>query len=243
MFPRMSADVRRLVCHLLVLAFSHLTRRIDTNSNCFGLEPRGRSARHFGRHQWSKLWIVEYGSHAMANIESGLVCRLASVLCEHPLNLHCAHTLLALADQVDHFKPDGQRIVRVLEYRADQRREAIALLLADFHFAGLLIDCLSAALTNPIPRAMLDFEYLVRSASRAADAIGPTESDQQRHAFVLGIELLVNLLKTNHKRTLHRMTDWCQVRQMSMFFLSLWGFLAFVFVFWRAHIPLNIVRL
>jgi hypothetical protein len=32
----------------------------------------------------------------------------------------------------------------------------------------------------------------------------------------LGVELLVYLLKANHKRTLHQMTERCQVRQNSL---------------------------
>jgi hypothetical protein len=163
-------------------------------------------------HQRAKLWIVEHRSHAMADIESGLVCGLASVLREHPLDLHRAHTFLALANQVDHFKPDGQRIVSVLEHGADQSGEAIALPLADFYFTSLLVDCLSTALADPIPRAMLDLKYFVIAASRAAHVIGPAQVNQQRHAFVLGVEVLVNLLKARHKRTLHQMRWWCQVR-------------------------------
>jgi hypothetical protein len=152
----------------------------------------------------------------MANIESGLVCRLASVLFEHPLDLHRAHALLALANQVDHFEPNGQRIVRVLEYRADQRRETIALFLADLHFASLLIDGFRAALAYPIPSAMLDLEYLVASAAWAAHAIRPAQADQQSHALILRVEVLVNLLKACHKRTLHQIAAWCQVRQTSL---------------------------
>jgi hypothetical protein len=149
----------------------------------------------------------------MADIESGLVCSRASVLLKHPLDLHRAHSLFALANEVDHFKPNGQRIVGILEYGADQSGKSVALLLADFHFAGLFVDCLSAALADPVPRAMLDREHFFIAATRTADAIRPAQIDQQRHALVLSVELLVNLLKTNHKRTLHQVRERCQVRR------------------------------
>jgi hypothetical protein len=167
-------------------------------------------------HQAAKLIVVEHGADAMADVESGLVRGRAIVFLKHPLDLQGAHALLALADQVDYLEPNRKRVIRILKHRANQGRKAIAIfLVADRHQSSLFVHAFLAALADPIPRAMFDREYLVIAASRASHAIRPTQADQQRHAFVLGVELFVNLLKANHERTLHQMLGWCQVRQIS----------------------------
>jgi hypothetical protein len=159
------------------------------------------------------LIVSEHRADAMAHIEGRLVSGRASVLFEHPLYLQSAHALLALANQIGDLEPKRQRIIRVLEYRSNERREAIARLLGAFDdLARRFIERLSAALADPIPRPMLDADDALTSATRAFDASGPAEANQQGHAFILGVVLLVNLSKTDHEQTLHPFRTWCQVR-------------------------------
>lgn len=154
-----------------------------------------------------ELWeliVVEHRAYAMAHIEGGLVRRLLPVLFEHALDLQGAHSLLGLTNQVDDFKPERELVVRVLEYGSDERREAIAGFLRAFiYLAGSPVHNLRAALTNPIPRAMLDLDHPSASASRAFHAAPPAKANKQFHALVLGFVLFVYLPKANHKRTLH----------------------------------------
>ena len=49
---------------------------------------------------------------------------------DHPLNLQRTHPLFTLTQQIDHLEPDGQGILRILEQRAHQRREALSQLVA-----------------------------------------------------------------------------------------------------------------
>ena len=122
----------------------------------------------------SKLWhliVSEHRADAMAHIEGGLVSGRASVLFEHPLNLQGAHALLALANQIGDLEPERERIVSVLEYRSDERGEAVAGLLRAFDdLSGRAVERLSAALTNPIPSPMLDADDTLASAARAFNA-------------------------------------------------------------------------
>jgi hypothetical protein len=166
-------------------------------------------------HQLRELIVVEHRANAMAHIEGGFVRRLLSVLFEHPLDLQSAHPLLGLANQIDDLKPQRELVVCVLEHGPYERREAITGFLRAFvYLAGSSVHNLRAALTNPIPRAMLDSDYLAASASRAFDAVSPAKTDQQFHTLVLGFVPFMNLSKADHKRTLHQFSRWCQVRQM-----------------------------
>jgi hypothetical protein len=49
---------------------------------------------------------------------------------DHPMNLQRTHPLFTLTQPIDHLEPDGQGILRILEQRAHQRREAVSLLVA-----------------------------------------------------------------------------------------------------------------
>jgi hypothetical protein len=164
-----------------------------------------RKLRHF--------IVSEHGADAVAHIEGGLVCGRSSVLLEHPLHLQGTHALLALTNQIGDFKPERQWIVGVLENRSDERGEAIARFLGTFDdLSGRSVERLSAALTDPVPRPMLDAHDALAPAARAFSARGPTQANQQGHAFVLSVELLMNLSKADHERTLHPIWFWCQVR-------------------------------
>jgi hypothetical protein len=109
---------------------------------------------HFDHaHQFGKAVVVEHRANAMAHKESGLVGRRPAVLFEHPLDLQGAHSLLALADQVDDLEPKRQRVVGILKDSSDQRGEAIAsALFALVYLAGFLVEHLSAGLADLVPR-------------------------------------------------------------------------------------------
>jgi hypothetical protein len=160
---------------------------------------------------WESI-VVEHRAYAMAHIEGGFVRRLLPVLFEHPPDLQGAHSFLRLANQVNDFKPDRQGIVGVLEYRANQRREAVTVFLVADDWLAVWSVGSFAAFAGPIPSAMLDLENLVVVTARAADTFGPTKADKQFHALVLGFVLFVNLSKANHEQTSHLNRPWCQVR-------------------------------
>ncbi len=164
-------------------------------------------------HQLWEVIIFEHRTNAMADVEGGLVGGRPATLFEHPLNLQSRDAFLGLTDQIDDLEPYRQRIVSVLEDRPDQWREAIAgFLCALANMASLFIKSLRTALTDPVPRTMLDPDYPLASTSRAFDTVRPSQTDQQFHALVLSFVLFVNLSKANHKRTLHHLTQRCQVR-------------------------------
>src|ERR1700730_3834159 len=163
--------------------------------------------------QLRKIIVRKHRANAMAHVEGSLVCGLLPVLFEHPLDLQGAHSFLGLANQIDDFKPERELVVRVLEHGSDERRKAIAGLLRAFvYLAGSPVHSLRAALTDPIPRAMLDSDDLAASASRAFDATPPAKADEQFHALILSFVLLVNLSKAQHEQTLHLNLFRCQVR-------------------------------
>ena len=81
----------------------------------------------------------------------------------HALNLQAAHPLLACQHVVDDAKPLTEGLIRVLENRACNDREAIALIR-------------SASVALPLEGHRFDGENLVVSATRTADAIGPAAS-------------------------------------------------------------------
>ena len=105
----------------------------------------------------------------MAEIPRGFV-RAGS---DHAVDLMRAHSLLCMEHHEDDSEPFAQRIVAVLEYRAADDAEAIAvLLLADERLASLLVHCLFAALAEVVERSRLE-RISLAAASRADGAIRP----------------------------------------------------------------------
>src|SRR5712692_3608749 len=138
----------------------------------------------------------------MADVEGGLVSRWPTVLLKHSLDLKGTHALLALANEIDDLEPDRQWIVRVLKHCADERGEAIAVLLVAYRDeAGVLVHAFLAALADPSPVTTRDSEYLFVAATRTAHAIRPAHRDKQFHALFLGLVLFVNLSKAQHEQT------------------------------------------
>src|SRR5260370_3195102 len=137
----------------------------------------------------------------MADVEGGLVSRWPTVLLKHSLDLKGTHALLALANEINDLEPDRQGIVRVLKHCADERGEAIAVLLVAYREAGVLVHAFLPALAAPSPVTTRDSEYLFVAATRTAHAIRPARRDKQFHALFLGLVLFVNLSKAQHEQT------------------------------------------
>jgi hypothetical protein len=181
-FARDRADDHRFVAQITALCVAAL---VPVTILIFATDPRFVGFDF--AHQLRKIIVREHRANAMAHIEGGLVCGLLPVLFEHPLDLQGAHSFLGLANQIDDFKPEREFVVCVLEHGSDERRKAIAGLLRAFvYLAGSPVHNLRAALTDPIPRAMLDSDYLAASASRAFHSARPAKANQQFHALVLG---------------------------------------------------------
>lgn len=96
-------------------------------------------------------------SDAMAHIPSRLVRTESHVA----TNLQGAHALLARQHQVRHFEPIPQRLIRVLEDRSTDMREAIGRSRC-------------AVIALPMPRVALQFSWIVRTTAVALHAFGPT---------------------------------------------------------------------
>ena len=140
-------------------------------------------------HQFGEIVIFHRGANPRAHIPHGFV---AGALRENrALNLKCAHALLTVGHQEHHLKPHAQLVVRVLENRSTDNREAIAVaLVAGNDLASLRVDRLDSALANPMERPMRDVKDLFVATARATDcAIGPALGRQIGFAAFFGREL------------------------------------------------------
>lgn len=132
-------------------------------------------------HHSDELAIRRRSADARAHIPRGFV-RAGS---DHSVDLMRAHSLLGVEHHEDDSEPFAQRIVAVLEYRAADDAETVAvLLLADERLASFLVHCLFAALAEVVERARLERVSLA-AASRAHGAIGPALLFQERLAGIV----------------------------------------------------------
>lgn len=115
-------------------------------------------------HQRIESAVLHGRSDAMAHIPSGPI----GPATDHALYLQGANPLLAGHHEVDDLKPSPQRIVRVLEDRMGDDREAVAV-----PSSALL------ALTDPMERTALDGEDLGIVATGAVDPIRPAALKQE----------------------------------------------------------------
>ena len=122
-----------------------------------------------------EILVGERDAHAMAHRPSGFVAAEA----DETINLQRAHSLLAGQHQVNDAKPIFERLVGVFEDRPDDVREPIAVRGALFAL--------------PMPLAGLQFVDARIATARAADAFGPTASDQIGRAGVFVGEEAVEL--------------------------------------------------
>ena len=101
---------------------------------------------------------------------------------DHPMDLQGADSLLALSHQVDHLKPNAQRVVGILEngFRDDAKTVSVAS-------AAILV------LADPVPRLRRQRIHFLALAARAFDAIRPAHITQQRFARRLVAELFHQL--------------------------------------------------
>jgi hypothetical protein len=77
-------------------------------------------------HQLLEIWIVHRSAQTMAHIPSRLV-GLASDL---PLNLECADAFLGIEHLPEHFKPNLERVLCILENCSRRERESVGVALA-----------------------------------------------------------------------------------------------------------------
>src|SRR5262249_24212983 len=115
----------------------------------------------------------------MAHVPSGAVGTGA----DRAMDLESVDSLLALAHQVDDLEPRAERVVGVLEDRADERGEAVA------------VD--RALLALPLPGAG-EAGGVVPSATRARDAVRPAHLNEIGHASVFGGEPVEELREGHH---------------------------------------------
>lgn len=132
-----------------------------------------------GTHELRELPVLHGSADAVAHVPR----RPVGACADGALDLHGAHTLLALAHEVDHLEPGGERVVGVLEDRPDQGREAVALL------ATLL------ALPRPGTSELMNLRVLT---ARAGHTIGPAQANQVAFAGVLGGEPRIELCECHH---------------------------------------------
>lgn len=116
-------------------------------------------------HQFWKLFILHRSPDALTHEPSRPIATTSDL----PMDLQGTDTLLRLTHQVDDFKPDGQRIVSILENRLSNYGEAIAASLATIFIAAC-----------PIERARVERVNLGgRIAAQALNAIGPAHIAEQ----------------------------------------------------------------
>lgn len=116
------------------------------------------------------------GSDLVTHQPSGLVGTEA----EEAIDLQRAHSLLAGEHQVDDAKPVFEGLIRVLEDRPGDVREAIG------RFLGALV-------ALPMPRVTLQLSRLYSATARAMDAFRPTLTDQIGATGFLIRERLIEL--------------------------------------------------
>jgi len=129
---------------------------------------------------FQREYVAPHGRpDARAHIPRGFV-RAAS---DHPMDLKCAHPLLAREHQEDHREPFAQRIVGVLKHRARDHAEAIAIrFVADGDFASRFVHALRTALAKIMKRPRLERVSLCAASRAFHHAIGPALLFQKRLA-------------------------------------------------------------
>ena len=142
--------------------------------------------------QLAELLIPHGGSDSMTHVPRSPV----GATSDHTVNLECADSLLAAAHEEDDLEPSPQRIIGVLEDRAHQRRESVAL--------GRTL------LALPRPGAG-EFMYLLIAATRARDTLGPAHLDKVGPAGIFGRESVHQLSECHHAEKYTTSLGWCQV--------------------------------
>src|SRR5208282_3685696 len=109
-------------------------------------------------HQLPELRIVHRSAQPMAHVESGLI----GTGINHPMNLKRADSLLAREHQEQHPEPSAERILRILEDRSRDEREAIGVPSGAFGVPAL-----------PLPWLSDFVNVFAPVAARAFHVIGP----------------------------------------------------------------------
>jgi hypothetical protein len=134
-------------------------------------------------HQLLEIWIVHGCSQAVAHIPS----RLVGLAADLPLNLECADTFLGIEHLPEHFEPNFQGVLGVLENRSRRERETVGVTLP----AGLV-----RALPFPCKRDVVDRFGL--PASRTCRAIRPTPKEEKFSTGFISRESFHQLSERHH---------------------------------------------
>ncbi len=113
-------------------------------------------------HELAEILVAEAGADTMAHVPSGTIRAEA----HHAMDLQRAHPLLAGEHEMDDAEPITERLIRVLEYRSGDMREAVV------GFRG------RAFVAEPIPRHLAVRLHLHVAATGTGDALGPAMSDE-----------------------------------------------------------------
>jgi len=123
---------------------------------------------HFDNaHEFAEVLVNQSSSDAVAHMPSGAIGTEA----KHPVNLQRTNPLLTGEHQMDDAEPVPQGLVRILEDRPGDVREAVAIIGAFF--------------TLPMPFTGRQIVNSLVAAARADHAIGPAVCDQIRRASIL----------------------------------------------------------
>jgi hypothetical protein len=158
-------------------------------------------------HQLREPIILHRGANAMAHIPSSLFLFES----HDALNIQGTDPLFGIQHQEGNHKPFAQRSLCVLKDRPADNAEAVAVaLVASGHFASLLVHGLSAALANPMIRAMGNVKDFCVTALRAAHAFGPALRFQIFLASGFVGELLQQVFE-RHEKNYSEFLVWCQL--------------------------------
>jgi hypothetical protein len=138
-------------------------------------------------HQLRELRIAHRSAKPMAHVPSCVKRR--SFAEKHSAKLARRDTFFALKDRVKDLKPRHQRMLRILEDRSNEKREAIAVTASTLRIRAL-----------PTPRERLERVYgLALAATRAMDdAIRPAALKEEFPTSILIGKLRHQLLKRHH---------------------------------------------
>jgi hypothetical protein len=134
-------------------------------------------------HQLRELRILHRGAQAMAHIPSGRIGRS-----NLSLNLLGTDALLGIKHLPEHFKPDFERILRVLKNGSDVKREAISVAAPAFSIRAL-----------PLPRQRNVVNRFGLAATRTQHSpVWPAPKEQILFASIIRRKIRHQLPKRHH---------------------------------------------
>jgi hypothetical protein len=150
-------------------------------------------------HELLKIRIEHAGAQSMAHIPSRAIVATSDLA----LNLECAHTLFAIENLPENFKPSLKRVVGVLEDGSRDYREPIgvtlpAILIGAFPFPRLrdLVDAIRIAATRAS-------NYAVRPATLHQELLAGVVGWEGHHQFLEGHHAMKDKTLTSIRQAPH----------------------------------------